>query len=84
MAASAREFGLLALKARTWHPRNFKGSRKDAYRPDKQSGRAGEIRTHDFLHPMQALYQAELQPVTGWPLQLDDMNRVVEECKAWI
>ena len=31
---------------------------------EDQGGRAGEIRTHDFLHPMQALYQAELQPVT--------------------
>ena len=26
------------------------------------SGRAGEIRTHDLLHPMQAFYQAELRP----------------------
>ena len=26
------------------------------------NGRAGEIRTHDLLHPMQAFYQAELQP----------------------
>jgi hypothetical protein len=25
-------------------------------------GRAGEIRTHDLLHPMQAFYQAELRP----------------------
>ena len=28
----------------------------------KERGRAGEIRTHDLLHPMQAFYQAELQP----------------------
>ena len=28
----------------------------------QQTGRAGEIRTHDLLHPMQAFYQAELQP----------------------
>ena len=28
-------------------------------------GRAGEIRTHDLLHPMQAFYQAELQPDLG-------------------
>ncbi len=27
-----------------------------------ENGRAGEIRTHDLLHPMQAFYQAELQP----------------------
>ncbi len=27
-----------------------------------QNGRAGEIRTHDLLHPMQAFYQAELRP----------------------
>ena len=26
-------------------------------------GRDGEIRTHDFLLPKQALYQAELRPV---------------------
>ena len=26
------------------------------------NGRAGEIRTHDLLHPMQARYQATLQP----------------------
>ena len=26
------------------------------------NGRAGEIRTHDLLHPMQAFYQAELRP----------------------
>jgi hypothetical protein len=26
------------------------------------SGRGGEIRTHDFLLPKQALYQAELRP----------------------
>lgn len=30
-----------------------------------ERGRAGEIRTHDLLHPMQAFYQAELRPV-GW------------------
>jgi hypothetical protein len=28
----------------------------------RQSGRDGEIRTHDFLLPKQALYQAELRP----------------------
>jgi hypothetical protein len=28
------------------------------------NGRAGEIRTHDLLHPMQARYQATLQPET--------------------
>lgn len=28
-----------------------------------ESGRDGEIRTHDFLLPKQALYQAELRPV---------------------
>jgi len=28
----------------------------------RNSGRAGEIRTHDLLHPMQAFYQAELRP----------------------
>jgi hypothetical protein len=27
-----------------------------------ENGRAGEIRTHDLLHPMQARYQATLQP----------------------
>jgi hypothetical protein len=27
-----------------------------------ENGRAGEIRTHDLLHPMQAFYQAELRP----------------------
>jgi hypothetical protein len=27
-----------------------------------KNGRAGEIRTHDLLHPMQARYQATLQP----------------------
>src|SRR4051794_17533284 len=27
-----------------------------------RNGRAGEIRTHDLLHPMQARYQATLQP----------------------
>ena len=26
------------------------------------NGRAGEIRTHDLLHPMQARYQATLRP----------------------
>ena len=29
---------------------------------DGENGRAGEIRTHDLLHPMQARYQATLQP----------------------
>ena len=29
------------------------------------NGRAGEIRTHDLLHPMQARYQATLQPEQG-------------------
>ena len=28
----------------------------------ENDGRAGEIRTHDLLHPMQAFYQAELRP----------------------
>ena len=28
----------------------------------RENGRAGEIRTHDLLHPMQARYQATLQP----------------------
>ena len=28
----------------------------------EKNGRAGEIRTHDLLHPMQARYQATLQP----------------------
>src|SRR4051812_23464806 len=28
-----------------------------------KNGRAGEIRTHDLLHPMQARYQTTLQPV---------------------
>jgi hypothetical protein len=27
-----------------------------------ENGRAGEIRTHDLLHPMQARYQATLRP----------------------
>ena len=31
----------------------------------KLNGRAGEIRTHDLLHPMQARYQATLQPELG-------------------
>lgn len=39
-----------------------------------RNGRAGEIRTHDLLHPMQAFYQAELRPdllagqleLSGW------------------
>lgn len=30
--------------------------------PFGKNGRAGEIRTHDLLHPMQAFYQAELRP----------------------
>ena len=30
-----------------------------------ENGRAGEIRTHDLLHPMQARYQATLQPEQG-------------------
>lgn len=30
-----------------------------------KNGRAGEIRTHDLLHPMQARYQATLQPEQG-------------------
>lgn len=29
------------------------------------NGRGGEIRTHDFLLPKQALYQAELRPEIG-------------------
>jgi len=29
-----------------------------------ENGRAGEIRTHDLLHPMQARYQATLRPET--------------------
>jgi hypothetical protein len=33
-----------------------------------ESGRAGEIRTHDLLHPMQAFYQAELQPAIRFGL----------------
>ena len=33
---------------------------------------------------MQALYQAELQPVTVWPLQCIHMHRLVVECKPWI
>ncbi len=33
-----------------------------------ESGRAGEIRTHDLLHPMQAFYQAELQPASRFGL----------------
>ena len=28
----------------------------------RKNGRAGEIRTHDLLHPMQARYQATLRP----------------------
>jgi hypothetical protein len=43
-----------------------------------ENGRAGEIRTHDLLHPMQARYQATLQPeqkkghkaAWGWPKQV--------------
>ncbi len=27
-----------------------------------ENGRAGEIRTHDLLHPMQARYQTTLRP----------------------
>jgi hypothetical protein len=32
-----------------------------------ESGRDGEIRTHDFLLPKQALYQAELRPENRHP-----------------
>jgi hypothetical protein len=39
----------------------------------KQNGRAGEIRTHDLLHPMQARYQTTLQP---------DDHRKVEEARC--
>lgn len=31
---------------------------------DGKNGRAGEIRTRDLLHPMQARYQATLRPET--------------------
>jgi hypothetical protein len=35
-----------------------------------EKSRAGEIRTHDLLHPMQAFYQAELRPATDCSGQL--------------
>jgi hypothetical protein len=43
------------------------GHRQSASTPPKllaavKNGRAGEIRTHDLLHPMQARYQATLRP----------------------
>jgi hypothetical protein len=34
------------------------------------SGRDGQIRTDDILLPKQALYQAELRPVTGREIEL--------------
>ena len=38
---------------------------KSANRNLFKSGRGGQIRTDDILLPKQALYQAELRPVTG-------------------
>ena len=35
---------------------------KKRYLPPFLNGRAGEIRTPDLLHPMQARYQATLRP----------------------
>ena len=42
----------------------------------KEIGRAGEIRTHDLLHPMQAFYQAELRPDLFARLQSSPAGRV--------
>jgi hypothetical protein len=51
-------------KASHCHP-----SRPQARRTDRAfsfaKSRAGGIRTHDLLNPIQAFYQAELQPVFG-------------------
>ena len=44
-----------------------------------ENGRAGEIRTHDLLHPMQARYQATLQPeqVKGQQARCSGLKQVL-------
>ena len=41
-------------------------------------GRAGEIRTHDLLHPMQAFYQAELQPAVRQDGESGEMSQRIK------
>ena len=36
------------------------------FRAAEEKSRGGQIRTDDILLPKQALYQAELRPVTAW------------------
>ena len=45
-------------------------------------GRDGEIRTHDFLLPKQALYQAELRPETEGAQIIGAVRRLARERSA--
>ena len=51
---------------------------------DQESGRAGEIRTHDLLHPMQAFYQAELRPDLFAGLLTARLGKTILAFACWL